>query len=359
MISFIKDIDRYTILLKNASIREAIKKMDAGGIGFITCIDDQNVVRGILTDGDFRRAILNEIPLDAKIEKIMNRNFYSVKNDYSDEQIKNMFNSTVVKHIPVIEDGKLIDIITEENYFHIKKATGRNTLKCPVVIMAGGKGTRLDPFTRILPKPLIPIGEKAMIEVIMDEYRKNGMNDFYVTVNHKSRLIKAFFEDYDEDDRNNIQFIDEDRPLGTAGALRFLKNKISESFFVSNCDIIIHEDYSKIYEFHNKNKYDLTLVASMKNYMIPYGVCEIENGGTLKEIKEKPEYDLLVNTGMYVIEPHTLEHIPADELFHVTDLIKILQQKKYKIGVFPISENSWTDTGEWVEYNNALTKLLK
>lgn len=351
MDSFIKDIDKYTIEF-NATIREALKRMDAGGIGFIACIDEQKKVRGILTDGDFRRAILNEISLDDDVQKIMNRNYYYLNKDFTDSEVIDFFKSTVVKQIPILDNGEMINLITEEGYFNIKTERKRNEIKLPVVIMAGGKGTRLDPFTRILPKPLIPIGEKAMIEIIMDEFRKYGMNDFYISVNHKLKMIKAFFED--SNNYSSIKFIDEKIPLGTAGALKFLENEINDSFFVSNCDVIIHEDYSKIYEFHKNNNYDLTLVASMKNYVIPYGVCEIENGGNLKEIKEKPEYDLLVNTGMYLLEPHTLKHIPPNKFFHITNLINELQKENFKIGVYPISEKSWVDVGEWDEYKKAL-----
>lgn len=217
--------------------------------------------------------------------------------------------------------------------------------------MAVGKGTRLDPFTRILPKALIPIGDKPIIEVIMDKYAEFGMTVFYVSVIHKARMIKAFFEDFHSD--YNISFVNEGKPLGTVGSLKLLEGKINSPFFVSNCDIIINTDYTKIYKFHRKNKYDLTLVASMQHHPILYGVCKIENGGMLKEFTEKPECDFLVNIGFYVLNPDILEFIPESKYFDMTDFMNILKQRNKTIGAYPISEKSWIDIG-WEKYKETL-----
>lgn len=341
----------------NKNIRSAIKILDRGGIGLIVVINKDEKVAGIVTDGDFRRAILNGISLDENITKIINRKFISIGPGYNDDEIRNIFNTTAIKHLPIIDDGKLINLITEEEYFGIKKQPKYNKLNLPVVIMAGGKGARLDPITRILPKPLIPIGNRAMIEVIMDEYAKYGMKNFYISINYKSKIIRAYFEENESD--YNFKYIIEDKPLGTAGALKYLEGKINSHFFVSNCDILIKEDYSKIYEFHKKGSFALTLVASMQNYVLPYGVCEIKNGGELKNMIEKPQYDFLVNTGMYIINPEILHLIPKNEIFHTTQLIKKLKKNEYKIGVFPVSEKSWVDVGQWDEYKKSIENIFK
>ena len=336
----------------NKNIRSAIKILDRGGIGLIVVINKDEKVAGIVTDGDFRRAILNGISLDENITKIINRKFISIGPGYNDDEIRNIFNTTVIKHLPIIDDGKLIDLITEEEYFGIKKGRKYPTLDLPVVIMAGGKGARLDPITRILPKPLIPIGNKAIIEVIMDEYAKFGMKKFYISINHKGKMIRAYFEEHESD--YTFKFITENKPLGTAGALKYLYGKINTPFFVSNCDILIKENYTKIYEFHQKKGFVLTLVASMQDYVVPYGICEIENGGELKKIIEKPQYDFLVNTGMYLLNPEALKFIPKNKFFHITDLIEELQKTGYKIGVYPVSEKAWIDVGQWNEYLGSL-----
>jgi len=349
-----KDISNYQISQKS-SIREAIKQLDNGGIGFTTVIDDNEKVVGILTDGDFRRAILKGISLNKEVGIIINKQFKKIRPKCNKDEIKNIFYTTKVKQIPVIENGKLIDIITEENLFDSRQQKKYKKINLPVIIMAGGKGTRLDPFTRILPKALIPIGEKAMIEVIMDEYAKFGMKSFFISINHKSKMIKAYLEDHESD--YTFNYINEDKPLGTAGALKFLEGKIDSPLFVSNCDIIIKDDYSKIYEFHQNGNYDVTVVASMQHHTIPYGVCEIENGGDLKNMIEKPQYDFLINTGMYLLNPEVLKYIPENEFFHITHLIEILQKEEFKIGVYPVSEKSWIDVGQWEEYKKNLRIL--
>ncbi len=351
-----KPIEDYKLSV-DSIIRKAIQKLDKGGIGFIVIVDDEDIVKGVVSNGDFRRAVLNGVDLNTSIEGIINKDFMSLSPGYSEEDVKSLFSTTVVQHIPVIENGRLLDIITEEKFYNIKQSTiGINKLDLPVVIMAGGKGTRLDPFTRILPKPLIPIGNKPVIEVIMDEYAKFGINEFVISVNHKSRMIKAYFEEHKSGYK--ISYIEESKQLGTAGSLKLVQGHYATPFFVSNCDIIIKDDYCEIFEYHKRGKFDITIVASMQHYVIPYGVCHIENKGILTKIEEKPEYDFLVNTGMYLLNPDVLEYIPDDTFYHITTLINDLQKINKKIGVYPVSQKSYVDVGQWEEYKDALKKLV-
>jgi NDP-sugar pyrophosphorylase family protein len=225
----------------------------------------------------------------------------------------------------------------------------------PAIIMAGGFGTRLDPFTKILPKPLIPIGDKTIIEIIIDKFRAHQIENFYISVNYKSKIIKSFFEELAPS--YNVHFIDETIPLGTVGCLKSLCNIDTKSVLISNCDIIINTDYSDFVEFHEENGNDISLVASLMNFKIPYGVCEIKNQGELIRIIEKPEYDILASTGMYIINTNVLSYIPDGVVFHVTDLIHTVKERGGKVGVFPISSESWMDTGEWSEYKKTVDKM--
>ena len=145
--------------------------------------------------------------------------------------------------------------------------------------------------------------------------------------------------------------------MGTDGSVKLLTGKGDKTFCVSNCHIIIKEDYSKIYSFHKDGKFDLTIVASMIHYTIPYGVCELKGEGNLDKILEKPEYNFLVNTGMYVLEPSVLEYIPANEFFHITHLIEKLKREGNKVGVFPVPASAYHDVGQWEEYKSTVKKL--
>lgn len=349
-----KDLDKYKVPV-HFSIREAIKKMDEGREAFCVCVDAQDRAIGVITDGDFRYAIHNVIQLDDNVTKIINRNFHFVQKGYSPREVENIFNNTIVRRIPVLDKRKLLDVITLEEFDAKSKSKRKRILDAPVVIMAGGKGARLDPFTRILPKPLIPLGNDPVIKVIMDEFSKFGMNNFYISLRDKGRMVRAYFHDYELG--YDIKYLQEDKPLGTAGALKYLERKINDSFFVSNCDIIIHTDYASFYDFHKQGAYCLTMVGSMQQYLIPYGVCEIDNGGVLKAIREKPQYDFLVNTGLYLLEPTVLQYIPEDTHFDMTDLIRKVQQVGLKVGVFPVSEKSWIDVGQMSGYKDIVSKL--
>lgn len=353
-LSSLQDIDQYKVS-STLSIRGSIKKLDDTGIGFIAIIDQSNKVQGVVTDGDFRRAVLTGISLDKPISEISNKNFISVSDGYTKEELENVFLNDIAQ-VPVIHHGELKGIILRQNLPNISDENiGRPKMNIPVVIMAGGKGTRLEPFTHIMPKPLVPIGNKPIIEIIMDRFAEFGVSEFYISVNYKANMIKAYFEE--KPIANNIHYITEDFPLGTAGALKSVKGIINSTFFVSNCDIIIKSDYSKILSFHKAGKYDLTVVASMHHHTIPYGVCYVENGGDLKEISEKPEYDYLINTGMYVLEPSVLDYIPENTFYHITHLIEALKKNNLSVGVYPVYEKAWIDIGQWEEYKNSIKYL--
>lgn len=347
---------RQYLIQKSESIKNALKLIDKNSRKIVFAIDIENKLYGALTDGNIRRWIIKTSGIEGKVEDICDKNPIFFLEGYSIEQVKEIMFSKGIEAVPVVDNERKIIKILFWNDIFKEEREKFTQINLPVVIMAGGKGTRLDPFTRILPKPLIPFNNKAIIEVIMDEYSKFGMKKFYISINYKAKIIKAYFEE--QKSNYNFEFIEEDNPLGTAGALKFLEKKVNTSFFVSNCDTIIKEDYSKIYNFHKENNFVLTIVGSMQHHTIPYGVCEIKNGGKLKKIIEKPVYDFLANTGMYLLNSEVLYLIPHNKFYNITDLVSILIENNHKVGVYPISEKSWIDIGQWWQYNSNFNKML-
>ncbi len=351
-----KQKENLFLILKDSLVKEAMKQMSDNGEKVLFVIDKDRRLFGSLSDGDIRKWILEEGSLRDHVEKVCNKNPRVVGENYDLNEVKDMMLHLKIECIPVVDAQMTIrDVLVWANVFSEKEPVRKTPLDIQVVVMAGGRGTRLDPFTTVLPKPLIPIGDKPIIEIIMDKFGEYGIKEFFVSVNHKLKMIKSYFED--TDGKYNLKFVEEKIPLGTAGSLRLIKNKIKDPFFVTNCDIIIDADYEEILRFHNDRKYDMTLVVSCKHYVIPYGVCTIENGGRLKSIDEKPEHDLLVNTGMYVMRKRLLELIPKNKAFHMNELIAKAKARGYQIGAFPISEKAWVDIGQWEEYHKAIKHL--
>jgi len=349
------EILRKILIGPNITIKQALKQMTEAARKILFVVDSKDKLMGTVTDGDIRKWILKGGSLSEKIAKAMNFNPTILKEGYSKEEAKSLMTSKRIECIPIVnEEKKVISAIWWMDLFEAKFKKHK-AIKLPVVVMAGGEGARLSPFTKILPKPLIPIGEKTVIELIISKFIEYGCRDFYLSVNYKSNLIKAYFNDFEHN--YNINYIEENEPLGTVGGLYLLKDKIKSAFFITNCDILIEADYADILQFHKDNRNQITLVGSMKHYIIPYGVCEIQKGGKLKKIREKPEYDFLVNTGMYVLEPQVLKDIPENKFYHITDLINDYRKKGKKIGVYPISEKSWLDIGQLEELQEIVKRF--
>lgn len=334
---------------KNASIIYALKQMDEKKHKLLIVLDS-GLFYSLLSIGDIQRAIIANVPLEESVSKILRLEVRVAKTTDDKDKIKAYMLEKRNDFMPIVDDNKqLVDVIFWEDLFETKREKENLNLSLPVVIMAGGQGSRLRPLTNVLPKPLIPIGNQTMLEDIMDRFVESGCCDFFISVNYKAETIKQYFQNLNNLDYN-IAYFQEDKPLGTAGSLHLLKDKIKSTFFVSNCDIIIDEDYSEILQFHKQNENEITVVAAMKHYAIPYGTLETGNLGRLQSIQEKPEFTFKINTGMYILEPNLIDEIPTNEFYHITHLIQKLIVEDRKVGVFPINEGSWTDIGNWDEY---------
>lgn len=344
--------ENYKILLGN-SIEFAMQRQQLTNIKCLIVIDKKDNFIGTLSDGDIRNAILKNKKLTLKIDNIVNRNpcfFY--EDNFQLDKIRKIIINGDFPYIPIInKNNKLINIIDPKS---LGKELIQKKIDLPVVIMAGGKGTRLQPSTYILPKPLIPIKGKAIIEHIIHEFSNYGIHNYYVSINYKSIMIKAFFSELNGDYK--IKYITEKKPLGTAGSLKLLEKNKRKNFIVINCDTIIKTNFSEFIRFHKKNKNDISVISSINKLEIPYGVCEIDKNQKLKKIDEKPKVDFLANTGCYMINKKVIKLIPKNKYFDFTDLISLAIKKKYKVGVYPINNNEWIDAGS-LDYINSVNEL--
>jgi dTDP-glucose pyrophosphorylase/predicted transcriptional regulator len=334
------------------TILDALKQMDKHGIKLLFAFNAEKFY-GLLSIGDIQRALIKKISLETPIKQILRSNITYMKESDSFDEIKKIMFQKRTECMPIIDKkGDLIKVYFWDEVFSTEQEINDKLLDLPVIIMAGGKGERLKPLTNIIPKPLIPIGEKTIIETIMDKFIKVGCKSFFLSVNYKSDFIKQYFDLLDN--KYSIQYFEETKPLGTIGSVYLMKNKINKTFFVSNCDIIIDQDLCDVYDYHVNNKNDLTIVAALKHYKIPYGVIETEEDGIMTKLSEKPEITYMINTGVYLLEPHLINYIPENNFFHITQLIEKIKEKNYRIGVFPVTETSWIDIGEWKEYLSIL-----
>jgi len=339
----------------NASIIQALKRMDEQHVKLLMVMDGERF-HSLLSIGDVQRAIIASVSLEEPVKKILRPEVKVASINDSKESVIAHMRERRNEFMPILDnEGNLVELIFWEDILGGQTATVRKSFSLPVVIMAGGQGSRLRPLTNVLPKPLIPIGEQTMMEDIMDRFVECGCHDFYVSVNYKADTIRRYFDNLGKQ-QYNISYFQEDKPLGTAGSLHLLKDRINSTFFVSNCDIIIDEDYSEILDFHRSNSNEITVVAALKNYSIPYGTLETGQGGQLLSLHEKPELTYKINTGMYILEPGLINEIPQGEFYHITFLIERLVKLGRKVGVFPINEGSWTDIGNWDEYYKFVRK---
>ena len=344
----LKTIERISIQ-KDASLVEALRKMDSEEVKLLI-VADNGLFYGLVSIGDIQRAIISNKPFSTEIREIIREHISVASVNDDPELIKQDMLKRKIEFMPILNDRKeIVNVLFWDDLFAESPLISYyDKADLPVVIMAGGKGERLKPLTNIIPKPLIPVGEKTMIDEIIDSFYTNGCRKFFISVNYKAEMIKDYFSKSEK--RDNIEFIEEKKPLGTAGSLCYLKGKIDTPFFVNNCDILIRQNYADIYKYHRENHNEITIVSSLKSMKIPYGLVETEENGRIKGITEKPYLNYMVNTGLYVFEPHLLDEISNEEYLDITTLLEKILKRGGRAGSFPVSENSWFDIGEMGDY---------
>lgn len=349
-----KDISRITIA-PSTTLLAALKTMDEQKVKTLFVFDEGRF-EGLFTLGDVQRAIIKNIGLDKNVSAILDRGkIYGYKTE-SEGVIREKMRSIRAEVMPILDEyGNINDVWFWDDVFKGIESDSRLKIDLPVVIMAGGKGTRLKPITNVIPKPLVPVGDKTILEVIMDQFESIGCHKFFMSVNYKADMMKYYLSQLDH--KYDIEFFMEDKPLGTIGSVSLLKGKISTPFFVSNCDSINEQDYRDVWDYHVNNHNDMTIVTMVKSFKIPYGVIETGENGLMTALKEKPEQTYQVNTGVYILNPELIDEIPEGEFFHITHLMEKVKARGGRVGCFPVSEHSWKDMGEWPEYLKMINVL--
>lgn len=350
------EIDKY-LIPPTLSVKEAIEKIENTGRKTVFIVDEQRKLIGIFTDGDMRRYVLKNGDLSAPITFAMNKEPIVFRETQTKELAKQIEERSLLVYPIVNNENQIVDVV----YWNEKSCKGIHpTQKLPenvsVIIMAGGEGTRLYPYTKVLPKPLIPIEDLPICTHVINSFKKYNCKEFTLILNHKSNMIKAYYNDIDKDYKLNYEV--ETKFLGTAGGLSLLKNKIKDTCFVSNCDILVNADFSCIYKWHKKEQNLITMICAIKNIQIPYGVVNSKPNGEIENIEEKPELSYLINVGVYLIEPEVINSLNG-EFIHMTDLAQKYIDEGKKVGVFPISEGSWLDMGQIKEMENMTNQLKR
>lgn len=338
------------VVRENATLSEAMQLIDKNTHGIVFISNKGGILLASLTDGDVRRYLLSGGSMNSKALEAANKKPKTASNL---KQAKKLFHQKFFVAIPITDKtGKLVDLYTGDLSEH---KVSYEQINVPVVINAGGKGSRLYPLTKVLPKPLIPVGDLPILELIMKSYLCFGCDDFHVIVNYKKELIKAYFKENDV--KYNVSWYDECEPLGTGGGLSLLKNKMHDTFFFANCDVLLDSDYADILKFHKENHNVITMVCAYKNFNIPYGVVEIGKDGVIQEMKEKPLISYLTNTGIYVVEPEVLYDIQDNVSIGFPDIIEIERRKGKRTAVYPVRGNEWMDMGQFPELENMRNRL--
>lgn len=332
-------MDKTNILIeKNSSLKSAIKKIEKNELKILFIIDKKKIIAS-LTDGDVRRYLLSGGKIEDTSYKAANHN---PKLAHSKEEAIKLYKNGFIA-VPILDiKGNLIDI-----YYQDSVKNENNKIKVPVVINAGGKGTRLEPYTKVLPKPLIPVGELPIIEHIMQRFESFGCNKFYTILNYKKELIKAFFKECDK--KYNVTCINENEPLGTCGGLSLLKGKLDKDFFFVNCDTLLLSNYSDIYLQHIKNKSALTIVCANKKMIVPFGIIKSNKKNEYISMKEKPEYSFLTNIGFYIINEKVLNDINNKTKLDMPELIELEKKKGRRVMIYSVEEGKWLDMGQMSE----------
>jgi len=332
-------------LNKNSTIKEALKIIDSGAMQIALVVEDNDKLVGTLTDGDIRRGLLKGLDLESSIESIIFTTPTIATISDTKEEILKVALAKKLHQIPIVdESGRIVGIQEIEELIKPKTKTNK------VVLMVGGLGTRLRPLTENTPKPMLKVGNKPILQTIVEKFAEYGYVNIIMCVNYKSHVIQDYFGDGSAFGVN-IEYVLEEQRMGTAGALSLLKEKPTEPFFVMNGDLLTNVNFEHLHNYHVSNMSMGTMCVREYDFQVPYGVVNIEDSKILS-IEEKPVHKFFVSAGIYMLSPEILQYIPQNEFYDMPTLFeKIINEKKNAIS-FPLREY-WLDIGRIEEYKKA------
>lgn len=339
---------------EDATIRSAMEKIDESGLQIALIADEAGHLKGVLTDGDIRRAILRGQSLDSEAHTVMNDDPVTLPVGGSRADALSLMKEKRIHQIPIIDaEGRVvgIEVIDDLLDHDVPRATPSPRKRDnPVVLMAGGLGTRLRPLTEETPKPLLEVGDRPILETILDRLIQSGFHRFYVSVNYKADMIEDYFGD-GSSRGVDITYIHEDQRLGTAGPLSLLSDRPDRPFLVMNGDLLTTLNFGQLLDFHEEYQSVATMCVREYDMQVPYGVIETDEH-RLVDLKEKPVHSFFVNAGIYVLNPETLDYIPDGEFYDMPTLFENVIEDDKAATVFPVREY-WQDIGRMEQFERA------
>jgi dTDP-glucose pyrophosphorylase/predicted transcriptional regulator len=322
---------------------EILKTLQDSPFGICLVVNQDSQIIGTVTDGDCRRALLKRNSLEVIAQDIMQRDFVVVDESFTLDQIKILMRTNGVDQIPVVNPkNQVINLVTSRSFYRPEE---RDTA---ALILAGGKGRRLLPLTEAIPKPMLPIGDRPMLERLIGQLVDHGIKNIFISINYLGNIIQDYFGDGHKFGCR-ISYITEEKELGTAGPIKALQGHATSPILVVNGDLVTSVDFTTCIDFHHSHKHDLTVAVSKYEHHVPFGVIHTNGDGLIKEIEEKPVCSFDVNAGLYAVEPHLLDLIPDNTFFPMTDLIALAIERGHRVGAFAVHE-SWADVGLMDQY---------
>lgn len=342
------------LVRKDTPIIDAVKIMNTHPMQILVVADEGRKLLGVVTDGDVRRALLDNRSFSEPVESIMTHNPITLEVPPDKHLAIQLMKKHDIRHIPLTDgEGRIAGILLWKDFYQNGDVDVLHKTS-PVFIMAGGKGARLDVFTKILPKPLIPVGDKPIIEHIMDHFHRFGFQRFVLSLNYKAEMIRLYFADNGQRSYQ-VEYLQEQDPLGTAGSLSLGRDLLNETFIVSNCDVLVDANMERLLQYHKENRNDATILGIIRNVEIPYGVLKTRMAD-VEDIVEKPEYHFVINSGIYVLEPHLIDLIDDGQRIDMPELLLKARKRGLKVQSCPMT-CSWFDVGQWGEYKRAIQHM--